>query len=246
MKLNLQITFRGNSSLHELLLEVPATVGRRSKNSISILDPKISGIHCRFLLTKKGLKIFDLDSKNGTYLNSIKIEESEIFVGDQIKIGDCLIIIDERNLDDEANLLLKFPGSYRARVAQEIEVDFTSVRNKNQLNLNGSILSREDLMNSHNNEVHLRKKIKSSIKLSPDEIRSNHLFLYIWARFIDISLVSILIFFTFVLIDGAFEDEVKVMILTSEVILLMSLNFRAMKFSIGEKIVGIQTRYQEQ
>lgn len=247
MKLQLQITSREKTFLHELLLNTPATLGRRSKNSIHVLDPKMSGYHCRFILTNAGLRVFDLNSKNGIYLNSIKIEEAEIFVGDQLKMGDTLITIDEKNLDQEANTLLKFPGSYRARVAQEMEIDFTNVRNKNQLNSKASShLSPIELVNSHNNEINLRKKIKSSIKLSKDEIGANHPFLKYMARTFDISFVLFLVYLTFISIDGVFDKDVSNSILVIEFSILFFLNSKLSKFTLGETFTGIKRKYLNQ
>ncbi|MBO5642950.1 MAG: FHA domain-containing protein [Kiritimatiellae bacterium] len=67
-------------------------VGRGSMNDLSIPDEQLSRRHCFFETSgEKGLKIIDLNSANGTYVNSDQIQPDashELNPGDVISVGD--------------------------------------------------------------------------------------------------------------------------------------------------------------
>lgn len=57
-------------------------------------DPTISAQHCRFILKDEKLYLEDLDSKNGTYLNGIKITDRKpVTSGDRLQLGMILLQI---------------------------------------------------------------------------------------------------------------------------------------------------------
>ena len=58
----------GGSEQDEFVLDLPATIGRGSDNSITLRDALISRQHCRIGVRDGSLVITDLDSLNGTYI----------------------------------------------------------------------------------------------------------------------------------------------------------------------------------
>lgn len=62
-------------------------VGRNPKCSLQIVDPHVSTKHGKFYYSKGSYRIKDLNSKNGTFVNDIRINESELESGDKVKFG---------------------------------------------------------------------------------------------------------------------------------------------------------------
>ncbi len=62
-------------------------VGRRKNCDLRIPLESVSRRHCQFNIEDKILKLRDLGSRNGTFLNGKRIEEQTLKPGDSIKIG---------------------------------------------------------------------------------------------------------------------------------------------------------------
>ncbi|MBN2589918.1 MAG: FHA domain-containing protein [Sedimentisphaerales bacterium] len=62
-------------------------LGRRHDCDLRIPLKRVSRRHCQFSKSNGDLKIRDLDSKCGTFLNGKKISESIVNAGDYLKIG---------------------------------------------------------------------------------------------------------------------------------------------------------------
>ena len=87
MDVNL-ILFKKNGSQKVFSLPSSITViGRRHDCDLRIPLNSVSRRHCQFSINNESLKIRDLDSRNGTYLNGKRIEEAKVQPGDYIKIG---------------------------------------------------------------------------------------------------------------------------------------------------------------
>jgi len=87
--MNLTLVLFKNSGGHkEIPLTRPKTViGRRPECDIRIPKAEISRQHCQIFLEGGTLKVKDLGSSNGTFVNSEKILEAVINAGDQISVG---------------------------------------------------------------------------------------------------------------------------------------------------------------
>lgn len=69
---------------------LPATltvIGRRQDCDLCIPLMGVSRRHCQINQDEGNLKIRDLGSKNGTYINDEKIEEAQLNPGDSLRIG---------------------------------------------------------------------------------------------------------------------------------------------------------------
>ena len=73
------------------LREGSTTFGRSGDNDVCLLDPVLSRHHCRVDVAGGAVKVVDLDSANGTYLNGSEIHESAVRNGDTIQVGDTVI-----------------------------------------------------------------------------------------------------------------------------------------------------------
>ena len=71
------------------------TIGRNSTNDIEIDDELISSYHAVIVVKKDSTSIEDLESRNGVYINGVKIEElTKLKKGDLIKLGTTILRYD--------------------------------------------------------------------------------------------------------------------------------------------------------
>ena len=69
------------------LLDERVTVGRALDNVIRIEDGTVSSHHALFLTENEGIKLRDLNSTNGTRVNSLRITETLLNNGDAVRMG---------------------------------------------------------------------------------------------------------------------------------------------------------------
>jgi len=82
------------------------TIGRGRSADIKILKKAISREHARISYSEKEIRITDLKSVNGLFVNGVKISESRLFNGDRVSIKAITIDITcEFNKEDDAHIL---------------------------------------------------------------------------------------------------------------------------------------------
>jgi len=62
-------------------------IGARRGNDVQLTDSKVSGLHAEIRLDDRGYRLRDLDSTNGTYVSSLRINDIYIQPGTQIALG---------------------------------------------------------------------------------------------------------------------------------------------------------------
>jgi transcriptional regulator with GAF, ATPase, and Fis domain len=83
------------------------TIGRDPANSLVIPDQALSRRHCVIREEEGQLELLDLASRNGSFVNGIPIREKSLEHGDQIEIGESLLLFLLR--DDEGSPLPNLP-----------------------------------------------------------------------------------------------------------------------------------------
>src|SRR5207302_2184346 len=76
----------GDQSI-DLQLGRTLVVGRAVTSDIPIYDPTISRTHAEIALTGSGVKLKDLGSSNGTFLNGARVAEAEAAENDIVTFG---------------------------------------------------------------------------------------------------------------------------------------------------------------
>ena len=133
------------------LPEGEVSIGREASNGVCLNDPSVSRRHCVITKEADQLKIIDLDSFNGTFINGVPVKEQPLKHGDQIAIGDILLLflahegqaeteaspvqLDERNLSTRSTIRLQREDAFylhpekvlaalpsTARVARDLNV----------------------------------------------------------------------------------------------------------------------------
>ena len=74
------------------------TIGRRSDNTVRLIDAKASRNHARIIATDEGFFIEEMKSSNGTVVNREKIESRRLRPGDNITIGFIELLFSEREI----------------------------------------------------------------------------------------------------------------------------------------------------
>jgi Nif-specific regulatory protein len=76
-----------------LTLAAPeTTIGRDSSNHLWAADPALSRRHCVVAADSAGFSVRDLNSRNGTVLNGAPVEEHGLRHGDQIFVGESVLV----------------------------------------------------------------------------------------------------------------------------------------------------------
>src|SRR5467141_1568944 len=79
----------------DLQLGRKLVVGRAVTSDVPIYDPTISRRHAEVVLTESGVRVTDLDSSNGTFLNGAKITEAEAGANDVVTFGKVAFRVKE-------------------------------------------------------------------------------------------------------------------------------------------------------
>jgi DNA-binding NtrC family response regulator len=62
-------------------------IGARRGNDVQLTDTKVSGLHCEIRLDDRGYRLRDLDSTNGTYVSTLRVNDVYVQPGAQFSIG---------------------------------------------------------------------------------------------------------------------------------------------------------------
>lgn len=75
--------------------EQPITIGRSADADIVLLDERVSRIHCGLRLWDGDFYIKDLKSRNGTWVNSAKVDVAKLKAGDVIRTGSTTFTFEQ-------------------------------------------------------------------------------------------------------------------------------------------------------
>jgi Nif-specific regulatory protein len=74
------------------VVEGGLSIGRAASNRLCLSDARVSRKHCVITQEGAGFRIRDLKSQNGTFVNTVAIEEVILKDGDQIRIGESQFV----------------------------------------------------------------------------------------------------------------------------------------------------------
>jgi signal transduction histidine kinase len=77
-------------------------VGRDASNRVRLHDTEVSRRHAEFVRTADGYRLLDVGSANGTFVNSQSVRDILLQPGDQIQIGQSLLVYTARGDVSEA------------------------------------------------------------------------------------------------------------------------------------------------
>ena len=81
-----------------------ATIGRDGTNWIQLHDTEASRKHAEIRRSGNSFSIHDLESSNGTYVNSQPVAEQLLKSGDRVQIGGSVLIFTNSSISPPRNL----------------------------------------------------------------------------------------------------------------------------------------------
>jgi hypothetical protein len=72
----------------------PLTIGRAPDNGLVLADGRASRHHARLYGRRGALILTDLGSTNGSWVNDRRIDEMALGEGDQVRIGDTILVVE--------------------------------------------------------------------------------------------------------------------------------------------------------
>lgn len=84
------------------LAEEEISIGRESSNSIRINEHSVSRRHCLIRRESGSFKVIDLESRNGTFVNSVPVAEQDLHHGDQLSVGSVGFVFLLQDPEDNA------------------------------------------------------------------------------------------------------------------------------------------------
>jgi predicted component of type VI protein secretion system len=87
----------------------PLTIGRDPECDLFFADRKLSRKHARIERAGGRVRLVDLESRNGTWVNEVRVEARELAPGDEIRLGGLRIYIErsrEGRLEEEPTVYL--------------------------------------------------------------------------------------------------------------------------------------------
>lgn len=95
-------------------------VGRREDCDMRIPLGDVSRKHCRFIRENDTLRVEDLGSSNGTYVNSQRVQEAPVAAGDLVQIGPVYFVVQIDGKPTEEELQAMSSGSAGSEDTQTV------------------------------------------------------------------------------------------------------------------------------
>ncbi len=100
------------------------TLGRTGEDlDVCIDDPMVSRAHARLTHDAEGWRVRDLESRNGTFVNGVRVTESPIAYGDRLRVGHTLMLFSHHDpLEEQLEARQQFEaiGRLGATVAHDL------------------------------------------------------------------------------------------------------------------------------
>jgi len=69
-------------------------LGRREGNDFTIDDPSVSGSHCEIILSDGAVRLHDLGSTNGTFINGVQVTDVTLEPDQHIQLGNVTVLFE--------------------------------------------------------------------------------------------------------------------------------------------------------
>jgi len=103
------IIHHGDRVTEHELRDAPLTIGRDPECDLFFADKKLSRKHARVERVGAGFRLVDLESRNGSWVNDVRVEARDLVPDDEIRLGGLRISIEQdrdRDAGDESTIYL--------------------------------------------------------------------------------------------------------------------------------------------
>jgi len=115
------IVFRPDGRRRDFKIGRPNnTIGRSEECTLRVPLANVSRQHCQLILGADELRVRDLASSNGTYVNNRRINETALKAGDRLKIGPVLFTV---QIDGKPDQIKPARGKAARADVVELEAD---------------------------------------------------------------------------------------------------------------------------
>lgn len=83
--------------------ELPIVLGRSNSCGLRVLDPMMSRQQCELTFQNSAVRVRDLESTNGTIVNSETVHEAPLYPGDILTIGMANYVVSYYDGDAQEN-----------------------------------------------------------------------------------------------------------------------------------------------
>lgn len=119
------VMFKGDGRRRDFKITRPtSTIGRSEECSLRIPLANVSRQHCELILSADELRVRDLASSNGTYVNNRRINETALRAGDRLKIGPVTFTVQVNGQPEQVASAPAKPAKAKGEVV-ELEADDT-------------------------------------------------------------------------------------------------------------------------
>lgn len=129
MDINLVLFKKDGTNKSFRLPSAVTVIGRRQESDLCIPLMVVSRRHCELNLEKDRLKLRDLGSRNGTYVNGQRVDQAEVNPGDKIQIGPVTFAVQIDNqpaeLSTPDSVILQLPEHLAVPEKQAVDQDET-------------------------------------------------------------------------------------------------------------------------
>lgn len=240
MKLVLNIESPSGHFKTVIQMNRSTTIGRSEDAAIQLNDERVSGIHALIEFNQEGLSIYDKQSKNGLFINNLKIDQSKIYQNDKLKLGNTFITINQSESDQEALSLLIYQGNRGTRMTQELKLGSPVIKaEKPKVNK----LVQEMLEGNKPRKRVTKEKLK---QIYPSRFKL--------ASIIDLIILVILALIPFVLVKELkthktplpVSEGTLIAVLECLIIPTVVIRNKRKDFTFGEQIVGLVGLYDKE
>src|SRR5436190_20773108 len=99
------VMFRADGQRRSFSITRDMTViGRREDCDLRIPLSDVSRKHCRLILNGETIKVEDLGSSNGTYINGERVQQAELSAGDTLQVGPVVFVAQINGFPTEDDL----------------------------------------------------------------------------------------------------------------------------------------------
>ena len=117
------VMFRPSGQRKDFPVINPVTVIGRGENcDLRVPLPSVSRRHCELRVQGAGLKVKDLASSNGTYVNNSRVAETDLRAGDRLAVGPIIFTLQVDGQPEEIRPV-KTKGQKLAEAGAAVEAE---------------------------------------------------------------------------------------------------------------------------